>query len=97
MNVLEFDSDRKMMSVVARDVDSGRVFVFSKGADISILPKIKDKLSVTNASKDVLEFSRKGYRTLVYAMKEVTGEKITEENIETDLILVGVTGVEDLL
>ncbi len=44
-------------------------------------------------------FSNKGFRTLVYAMKEITEDKVDakEEEIECDLTVVGVTGVEDLL
>ena len=33
MKVFEFTSDRKMMSVVVKQLKTGRVFVFAKGAD----------------------------------------------------------------
>ena len=42
VKVIEFDSDRKMMTVVVRNEKSGRVYAFNKGADVAILPRIKD-------------------------------------------------------
>lgn len=40
-----------------------------------------------------------GYRTLVYAMKEIHefNDKMREDELERDLKIVGVTGVEDIL
>ena len=40
-----------------------------------------------------------GYRTLVYAMKEIHefNDKVREEDLEKDLRIVGITGVEDIL
>ena len=39
---IEFDSARRMMTMVVAD-EVGEVYVFSKGADSSILPLIRDK------------------------------------------------------
>ena len=39
VKIYEFDSDRKMMSVIVRD-QKGKVFIFSKGADMSIIPRL---------------------------------------------------------
>lgn len=36
LNVLEFTSDRKCMSVVVRDPDTGRLHLLAKGADETI-------------------------------------------------------------
>ncbi|KAG6422236.1 hypothetical protein SASPL_118801 [Salvia splendens] len=38
LDTLEFTSDRKRMSVVVRDCQSGEIFLLSKGADETILP-----------------------------------------------------------
>lgn len=38
LDVLEFTSDRKRMSVVVRDCQSGEIFLLSKGADEAIFP-----------------------------------------------------------
>ncbi len=42
LKVIEFDSDRKMMTVIAKNTDNNKVYVFTKGADMAILPRIKD-------------------------------------------------------
>lgn len=54
---------------------------------------------------DVEEFSAKGLRTLMFAMREIDAEllgkrnwqQVKPEEIETNLTLLGATGVEDLL
>ena len=38
LDTLEFTSDRKRMSVVVKDCQSGKLFLLSKGADEAILP-----------------------------------------------------------
>ena len=43
IKVIEFSSERKMMSVIVQDVNSGNTYLFSKGADIAIIPKLQDK------------------------------------------------------
>jgi magnesium-transporting ATPase (P-type) len=40
LKVFEFTSDRKMMSVVVRQLKTGKVFVFAKGADSVIATKL---------------------------------------------------------
>lgn len=39
LEILEFTSDRKRMSVVLKDVQSGKILLLSKGADEAILPR----------------------------------------------------------
>ncbi len=38
LHVLDFDSNRKCMSVILRD-ERGQVYLFTKGAESSIFPK----------------------------------------------------------
>lgn len=38
LDTLEFTSDRKRMSIVVKDCQSGKIFLLSKGADEAILP-----------------------------------------------------------
>ncbi|KAK9929419.1 hypothetical protein M0R45_026520 [Rubus argutus] len=38
LDILEFTSDRKRMSIVVKDCHNGRIILLSKGADESILP-----------------------------------------------------------
>lgn len=39
---IEFNSDRKMMTVIVKNNKTDKIYAFTKGADIAILPKIKD-------------------------------------------------------
>jgi len=59
---------------------------------------LRDKENEKETLKFVDEFARKGYRTLVFGMKELSlKESYTETEVESDLKLLGVTGVEDEL
>jgi phospholipid-translocating ATPase len=96
LKVIEFSSERKMMSVIAKVVDSGKTYVFSKGADSAILPKLQDKQAAEKATRTVSTISKLGLRTLCYAVKEIN-EIFDESELEQDLNLLGITGVEDEL
>ncbi|KAI1710341.1 cation transport ATPase (P-type) domain-containing protein [Ditylenchus destructor] len=69
LNVLEFSSDRKRMSVVVKD-EKGRIRLFCKGADNIIIDRLSPDQDQNdlNALKDHLdEYATKGYRTLCFA------------------------------
>jgi len=86
------------MSVVVQDLQTNKVYVFAKGADIAMLRILKDQDKEQDTLKCVDEFARKGYRTLVFGMKEFSlKDEYLEKDIESDLELLGVTGVEDEL
>lgn len=42
LRVLEFDSNRKRMSVVVKRFSDGRIINFIKGADIAIISRLKE-------------------------------------------------------
>ena len=95
---IEFTSDRKMMTVVLQNVQTNKVYVYTKGADEVMVKKIRDVEKEQETLKYVDEFARKGYRTLVFGMKEYTLKpEYTDEEVECDLKLVGITGLEDEL
>ncbi|KDR73672.1 hypothetical protein GALMADRAFT_251453 [Galerina marginata CBS 339.88] len=78
LNILEFTSSRKRMSVVLRklDAEDGRLFLLSKGADNVIFERLKEGAGeelkkVTEKHLD--EFASDGLRTLTLAYK-VIGE-----------------------
>jgi magnesium-transporting ATPase (P-type) len=98
IKVIEFDSDRKMMTVIVRNEETNKTYAFNKGADTSILKRVNDKSVIETAKTDANNISRKGYRVLLYSMKELAfKETYTEEDCEEDLTLLGMTGVEDAL
>jgi magnesium-transporting ATPase (P-type) len=92
-----------MMTVVVQ-TQKGKILVFTKGADTSVEPLLigldkKDRATLENLN----DFANEGLRTLVYAYKELKPRSVQQiknmipEEFESDLTLLGVTGVEDLL
>jgi len=66
--VLEFDSDRKRMSVVCAN-DDGSAVVYTKGAD-AVMTELLEAPGVPSSAQSALEdFSRRGLRTLVCASR----------------------------
>jgi phospholipid-translocating ATPase len=89
--VFEFSSDRKMMSIVVKRDSDGKILVFAKGADGSIFPRAKagqtEALNLCTSTVD--RFAKQGYRTLVFAMKELNLSEqqisnITANEVEKD-------------
>lgn len=100
----DFDTDRKMMTRVVRNKETGQIIAFTKGADSSIFPKSVTKLpseAETSVVNSVDKFANKGLRTLVFAKRvldpSLVTEPITQSDIEKSFSLLGASGVEDLL
>jgi phospholipid-translocating ATPase len=80
LNILEFTSARKRMSVVLRKLDGedGRLFLLTKGADNVIFERLRsgnDELKeITERHLD--EFASEGLRTLTLAYKVIPGQFI---------------------
>lgn len=61
-----------MMTVVVKRDSDGKLLVFTKGAESSLFPRaVKDEAKLTACSESVDQYARLGYRTLVFAMKEL--------------------------
>ena len=78
LNLIEFDSARKRMSVVVRTPE-GKILVVCKGADSIIEKRLKAKspyLGQTNKYLD--QYANQGLRTLLIARKEID-EKFYEQ------------------
>ena len=99
IKIIEFDSEKKMMSVVVRDQATGKTYSFCKGADTAIAQRLISEADKKQATVDSIKFAKKGYRTLAYAYKELDSHKTvyTEDEIENGLQLLAITGVEDKL
>lgn len=80
LNILEFTSARKRMSVVLRklDADDGRLFLLSKGADNVIFERLRASSAVDElkaaTERHLDDFASQGLRTLTLAYKVVDGE-----------------------
>lgn len=82
LNILEFNSARKRMSVIVRklgdeegDEEGGRVFLLTKGADNVIFERLEpgnEELKSTT-EKHLDEFASEGLRTLTLAYKVLPG------------------------
>ncbi len=76
LNILEFTSARKRMSVLVRKVtDDPRIFLMSKGADNVIFERLRPGFDELKGLTDqhLREFANDGLRTLTLAYKVVRG------------------------
>ncbi|XP_061700160.1 probable phospholipid-transporting ATPase VD isoform X3 [Syngnathoides biaculeatus] len=131
LHILPFDSNRKRMSVVVRHPLTGKVTVYTKGADSVIMDILETPKGAEQAwetynhikvqtQKHLDSYAREGLRTLCIT-KKVLGEKEYEvwlkrqllaessidnreellldsaERLETNLTLLGTTGIVDRL
>jgi magnesium-transporting ATPase (P-type) len=73
MAVNAFNSKRKRMSVLVREVETGRYTLFAKGADTFMLPlsKFVGEVSYADVDQQLIDFSEVGLRTLVISSKEI--------------------------
>ena len=91
---LPFDSDRKLMTVV-NEIDGEKV-VITKGAYDGIIKRCIEGDS-TKVKELVDELSSNALRILAIAAKKVDiiSEKVTEEELESELTLIGLVGMID--
>uniref|UniRef100_A0A6I8N6M1 Phospholipid-transporting ATPase n=1 Tax=Ornithorhynchus anatinus TaxID=9258 RepID=A0A6I8N6M1_ORNAN len=73
LEVLSFDSVRRRMSVIVKSV-SGEIFLFCKGADSSIFPRVAEG-KVDQIQSRVERNAVEGLRTLCVAYKKFTQEE----------------------
>jgi len=105
---IPFDSDRKRMTTI-NIIDDGK-FVLTKGALETVLPicnsifEERGIRKITEEDKASLQkvyhsFMEEGLRVIAFAFKRVSGDfdriKVKDENIESDLVFVGIMGLED--
>ena len=84
LNVLEFTSDRRRMSVIVRLPESmgGGIRIYSKGADSMMLSLLRDgDDDIKQKTLDDIElFCKEGLRTLILGYKDVTEDEYEEWN-----------------
>lgn len=90
MHVLEFDSNRKRMSIIVRNLKTNEIVLYCKGADSSIMVKSVCKTS-SLYENCIQSFAEKGWRTLVLAFKVLNKNEYENyssliENAYTDIL-----------
>ncbi|CAM6082124.1 unnamed protein product [Calypogeia fissa] len=71
LDILEFTSDRKKMSIIVRELDTNDLILLTKGADEAILPKSPNGQAVKQISEAVERYSQMGLRTMCMAWKDL--------------------------
>ncbi|XP_052175806.1 putative phospholipid-transporting ATPase 9 isoform X4 [Diospyros lotus] len=81
LNVLEFSSSRKRMSVIIRD-DEGKILLLCKGADSVMFERLaKNGREFEEQTKEhIQEYAATGLRTLVLAYRELDEDEFNEFN-----------------
>ena len=66
------------MSVIVTSPD-GRIFLFTKGADSLLVKKItRNKHMIPSCEQNLLQYAKKGLRTLMIAYKEIFEDELLE-------------------
>eukprot|EP00357_Protocruzia_adherens_P031663 CAMPEP_0115028812 /NCGR_PEP_ID=MMETSP0216-20121206/36574_1 /TAXON_ID=223996 /ORGANISM="Protocruzia adherens, Strain Boccale" /LENGTH=1250 /DNA_ID=CAMNT_0002405169 /DNA_START=45 /DNA_END=3797 /DNA_ORIENTATION=- len=80
LEVLEFSSARKRMSIILRDHQADNIILYCKGADSIIVPRLRsgqDQL-VHTTNEHLDEYAKTGLRTLLVAQKVISLEEYAE-------------------
>jgi len=102
---IPFDSERKCMTVVCRN-SKGEIYVLTKGAPDVIIDKCNriytskgispmDELAKSNVLKVNDTMAGEALRILGLAYKKIDSQKYDKNNLEKDLIFVGLSGMID--
>lgn len=112
LNTAPFSSERKRMSVVYYLEQKKRYYIFSKGAPEILLESCKsyvnsagtitpiDPIFKEQCSSVISEFSSQSLRTILLCYREISKEESENEhpeNLEENLIVIGITGIKDPL
>lgn len=83
LQVLEFTSDRKRMSVIVMD-KNGQIWLFTKGAESHVLPLCtsRNATKIQIANNHINDFAKEGLRTLAIARKRLTKTEFLKFNNE---------------
>ncbi|XP_053972565.1 phospholipid-transporting ATPase IF [Hylaeus volcanicus] len=90
LEILEFTSERKRMSIIVKDT-AGDYWLYCKGADSAMFPLIvSGKINETIAH--VADFSRRGFRTLVVAYKKMNQSQFEQlrQKVEDARQIIGI-------
>lgn len=87
LNVIEFNSVRKRMSVILRDMN-GEIKLYSKGADNVMLARASqtDNQYIDVTLQHLEAFAKDGFRTLVLAYRVISEKEYQVRNCINSLI-----------
>ena len=92
LQLFEFDSDRKRMSVIVRE-QSGVIKLYTKGADTVIKSRLSKDIHQKFLHKIdhyTDSFSLKGLRTLLVGMRVITEEEYADIRSKMDAVIEAV-------
>lgn len=83
LEILEFTSKRKRMSVVIRDPRTNRLRLLCKGADNEVFARLDEsnpanKKVIAKTNKDLINFAEDGLRTLVVASRALSDSEFSD-------------------
>ncbi|QSL66579.1 hypothetical protein MERGE_000961 [Pneumocystis wakefieldiae] len=79
LNILEFSSFRKRMSIIVR-APNNEIYLFCKGADSTVIPLTNDSTLKNKTTNDLREFAKEGFRTLVVARRKLSEQEYASWN-----------------
>ncbi|KAH8304501.1 hypothetical protein KR059_011394 [Drosophila kikkawai] len=82
LHVLEFSSERKRMSVILRDCQSGTIWLYSKGAENIIFPRCKPSPRLEQTDEQITKYAKEGLRTLAVARRTLSEEELASFEAE---------------
>eukprot|EP00002_Diphylleia_rotans_P002255 TRINITY_DN1142_c0_g1_i3.p1 TRINITY_DN1142_c0_g1~~TRINITY_DN1142_c0_g1_i3.p1 ORF type:complete len:1128 (-),score=228.66 TRINITY_DN1142_c0_g1_i3:381-3764(-) len=79
LNTIEFNSDRKRMTVIARSAE-GALRIFCKGADTMMLPRYRagQEAEIETLKAQLDHFAAEGLRTLCFGSKTISEQEYAE-------------------
>ncbi|KAH7683027.1 P-type ATPase subfamily IV protein [Dioscorea alata] len=78
LDILEFTSDRKRMSVVVKDCQNEKILLLSKGADEAIFPLARFGQQIRTTVEAVEQYAQLGLRTLCLGWRELEEDEYRE-------------------
>lgn len=85
LNILEFDSDRKRMSVILKNLNTNEIVLYCKGAENAVFSKCRaesyDPNNLVQKTNDIIdEFAENGWRTLAFSFRLLNETEYTVFN-----------------
>lgn len=98
LHTLEFNSDRKRMSVLIRNTETNKITLYSKGSDDMMIPRTHFKDNELEGCMLALQsFSSSGLRTLCLGMKDVTEDQYLSWKDEIHVASLSLDNKDELL